>query len=98
VLTYSTKARRHKQVYPYLRYGLVVGNIEEIPWRFFAHNEGLDFCVAAARHKGPRLHDLLASLLKEEVAASRRLEQLIFGNVPVYVFREEVRFRRRRIT
>ena len=25
VLTYSAKAARHKQVYPYLRYGLVIG-------------------------------------------------------------------------
>ncbi|MBT4483875.1 MAG: hypothetical protein HOC71_09385, partial [Candidatus Latescibacteria bacterium] len=26
VITYSAKARKHKQVYPYLRYGLVIGN------------------------------------------------------------------------
>ena len=26
VLTYSAKARKHKQVYPYLRYGVVVSN------------------------------------------------------------------------
>jgi len=25
VLTYSTKAKKHKEIYPYLRYGLVVG-------------------------------------------------------------------------
>ena len=52
VLTYSTKARKHKQVYPYLRYGLVIGSVERIPRRFFTHNEGLDFCVAAAVYKG----------------------------------------------
>ena len=28
VLTYSAKATRHKQVYPYLRYGLVIGKEE----------------------------------------------------------------------
>jgi hypothetical protein len=92
VLTYSTKARKHKQVYPYLRYGLVVGNIKSIPGRFFTHNEGLDFCVAAALHKQKRLHALFASLLEQEVAASRRLEQIIFGKESVYVFRQEVVF------
>jgi len=92
VLTYSTKARKHKQVYPYLRYGLVVGNIHAIPGRFFTHNEGLDFCVAAASHKGERIQDLFASLLMKEVNASRRLEQIIFGHESVYVFREEVLF------
>lgn len=92
VLTYSTKARKHKQVYPYLRYGLVVGNEETIPGRFFTHNEALDFCVAAATYKGRRLHELFSSLLRQEVAASRRLEQIIFGKESVHVFREEVLF------
>src|ERR1700678_368223 len=46
VLTYSAKARRHKQVYPYLRYGLVVSEVATVPRRFFVHNEALDFFVA----------------------------------------------------
>jgi hypothetical protein len=92
VITYSTKARKHKQVYPYLRYGLVIGNLEKIPGRFFTHNEALDFCVAAARHKAVRVHELFATLLKQEVAASRRLEQIIFGKESVYLFRQEVHF------
>ena len=92
VLTYSTKATKHKQVYPYLRYGLVVGSIERIPGRFFTHNEGLDFCLAAAAHRGARIHDLFESLLTQEVEASRRLEQIIFGREAVYLFREEVCF------
>ena len=31
VLTYSAKATRHKQVYPYLRYGLVIGKEGSLP-------------------------------------------------------------------
>src|SRR6266700_4249394 len=38
VITYSAKARKHKQVYPYLRYGLVVLNSAVVPRRFFIHN------------------------------------------------------------
>ncbi|MBA7560727.1 hypothetical protein ES708_02357 [subsurface metagenome] len=91
VITYSAKARKHKQVYPYLRYGLVIGNENTIPGRFFTHNEALDFCVAAASYKENRLHELFAKILREEVAASRELEQIAFGSKPVHVFRNEVK-------
>jgi len=30
VLIYSTKALKHKEIYPYIRYGFVVGGIDEI--------------------------------------------------------------------
>lgn len=91
VLTYSAKARKHKQVYPYLRYGIVIGNKTIVPGRFFTHNEALDFCVAAASYKANRLHELFAKLLREEVAASRELEQIVFGSKPVHVFRNEIK-------
>lgn len=90
VLTYSAKARKHKQVYPYLRYGLVIGNESTVPGRFFTHNESLDFCVAAASYKKNRLHELFAKLLREEVAASRELEKIAFGANPVHVYRSAV--------
>jgi hypothetical protein len=90
VLTYSSKARKHKQVYPYLRYGLVIGSKMTIPGRFFTHNESLDFCVAAASYKANRLHELFAKLLREEVSASRELERIVFDNNQVHVFRNEI--------
>jgi hypothetical protein len=92
VLTYSTKARKHKQVYPYLRYGLIIGNDKSIPGRFFTHNEALDFCAAAASFKQARVHELFASLLRSEVEASRRLERIIFGKESVHLFRQEIHF------
>ena len=90
VLTYSSKARKHKQVYPYLRYGLVIGSKTIIPGRFFTHNESLDFCVAASSYKSHRLHELFAKLLRDEVAASRTLEKITFGSYSVHVFRSEI--------
>jgi hypothetical protein len=71
---------------------LVIGNDEAIPGRFFTHNEALDFCVAAAAYKEGRLHELFASLLRQEVEASRKLEQIIFGKKAVHIFREEIQF------
>ena len=46
VLTYSTKAARHKEIYPYLRYGLVIGGQTTVDARFFTHNSDLDFVLA----------------------------------------------------
>jgi len=47
ILTYSAKARKHKQVYPYLRYGLVASRERFVAGKFFTHNEALDFYLAA---------------------------------------------------
>jgi hypothetical protein len=78
ILTYSTKASRHKQVYPWLRYGLVAANQSTITQKFIAHNEGFDFYLAA-KDLSDRLHEDLVKLLLEEVRASRLLERMAFA-------------------
>ena len=90
VLTYSAKARKHKQVYPYLRYGVVISDESIVPGRLFTHNEALDFCAAVADFKGNRLSEILATLLKAEVDSSRRLEEIGFGKLRTHLFRTEV--------
>lgn len=90
VLTYSAKARKHKQVYPYLRYGVIVADESAVPGRLFTHNEALDFCATVAEFKGARLTEILASLLRAEVECSRRLEEIAFGRVRTHLFRSEV--------
>ena len=92
VLTYSAKARKHKQVYPYLRYGIVISDLAVIPGRVFTHNEALDFCATVADYKGNRLSEILAALLKAEVESSRRLEEIGFGKVRTHLFRTEIIF------
>jgi hypothetical protein len=90
VLTYSAKARKHKQVYPYLRYGIIVSEEAFVPGRVFTHNEALDFCAAIADYKGARLSEILAEILKAEVECSRRLEAIAFGKMRTHLFRMEV--------
>lgn len=90
VLTYSAKARKHKQVYPYLRYGVVMSEETHVPGRVFTHNEALDFALALHNFKTHRLHEILASTIQAEVQASRRLEDIMFGSSePIYLFRTE---------
>jgi len=79
LLTYAAKAERHKQVYPYLRYGIVVGRSPggvERKWLF--HGSQFDFMVALASFlPTKREADHLAAILTEEVQMSRRLGEIL---------------------
>ncbi|MGY3388299.1 hypothetical protein ACVWW6_000890 [Bradyrhizobium sp. USDA 3311] len=91
VLTYSAKARKHKQVYPYLRYGLVASNVAHVPRRFFIHNEALDFFVGLeSKRSADLLESVIADLLQREVETSRKLESIAFGKVRTMLYRSEV--------
>jgi hypothetical protein len=90
VLTYSAKAIKHKQIYPYLRYGILASGEKTVPGRVFTHNEGLDFFASVAGLEGSRLKAFLASLLNSEVASSRCLESIAFGKLKTRLFRTEV--------
>lgn len=92
VLTYSAKARKHKQIYPYLRYGLISASDATIPGRFFTHNEALDFFLALGKIEPKALINTFEKLLADEVAASRRLETIAFGAGAARLFRTEVVF------
>jgi hypothetical protein len=93
ILTYSTKARRHKQVYPYLRYGIVAAREPRVTAKFFNHNEALDFVIAAGSLSASRFAGLLRSLIRKEVSASRRLERMAFDSSNAVVYRNEVTVR-----
>lgn len=90
ILTYSAKARKHKQIYPYLRYGLVAAREGSVPGKFFTHNEALDFLLAARDLSKARLGTVLCALVKKELATSRRLEAVAFGSVRPTLYRTEV--------
>ena len=48
---------------------MVVANEATVPGRFFTHNEALDFCVASATYKVKMVHEIFATLLRDEVTA-----------------------------
>jgi len=90
VLTYSAKATRHKQIYPYLRYGIVASAEKTVPGRVFTHNEGLDFFASVAGLDTPELRVFLTSLLHAEIATSKCLEDIAFSKIKTRLFRTEV--------
>ena len=90
VLTYSAKARKHKQVYPYLRYGVIMSEERHIAGRVFNHNESLDFGAAVGQLVNAELRAFFTALFEEEIAASRRLDSVFFGAPKARLFRNEV--------
>jgi hypothetical protein len=90
VLTYSAKATKHKQVYPYLRYGLVAENEKNVPGRFFTHNEGMDFCLSLRGLSDQESIAAFRRLLREELECSRLLERVAFGECESRLFRSQI--------
>ena len=91
VLIYNNKAKRHKRIYPYLRYGIVVGDYEEVPGKYYTHARSLDFCLAAKKFKENRLHEILVNLLKTEIQNSRTLEAVLFNKKKTHIFKTVIK-------
>ena len=89
VITYSWKAQRHKQVYPYLRYGFVVVGVEALGKRFITHNEGFDFAAAI-----PDLSDIATDLFpivqRQIIDAERIIELTRHGRIRLRRYQQNV--------
>jgi hypothetical protein len=80
-ITYSTKAAAHRSVYPYLRYGVILGKRGRfaLPGRIFRHGAHFDF-MASFRGFRPSSTEMSTFLevLRSEVHASRTMQSLLF--------------------
>lgn len=74
VITYSWKAQRHKQVYPYLRYGFAVIGVDALGRRFMIHNEGFDF--AAAIPDLDQIEANLVPIIRRQISSAERIIEL----------------------
>lgn len=80
VLTYSSKALQHKAIYPYLRYGFVVGGQRKIDQKFFIHNVGFDFALMVGSYRTKGQQQELAQLLNRQAEIARELGKMIEGD------------------
>ncbi len=81
-LTYSTKASTHKHVHPYLRYGVLVGNLgSSIPGRLIRHGAYFDF-MAVWKSQSPSKREWsdIEDILRSEIEASKTLHMLLTEN------------------
>jgi hypothetical protein len=78
-IVYSEKARRIRQIYPYVRYGLILGGIDTIPGRTLRLGTEFDFIVAVPARIQSASLTRLAKLLRSEIRLSRRLTSVLKG-------------------
>jgi hypothetical protein len=78
-LTYSAKAATHKQVHPYLRYGILIGDYgTSVPGRLIRHGAHFDFMMVwRGADAIPEEWSAFVEILTEEVKGSRTLQQLM---------------------
>lgn len=82
-ITYSQKAQTHKNVHPYLRYGILIGNRKDspLPGRLFRHGQHFDFMLSWKLFEGNKSEwDTLIEILKLEYEASLTLDEIIFNS------------------
>lgn len=79
ILTYSAKAIKHKEVYPYLRYGLIVGREDRIERRFFIHNIGFDFAIAVKNIEDNNEQEELVEIIRNQIKAANELSKVFSG-------------------
>ena len=72
-LTYSEKARRARIIYPFIRYGLILGGMNRVPGRVLRLGQEFDFIVTISHPAPVEEIDALGSLLGDEVQASKDL-------------------------
>src|SRR5438552_17276849 len=75
-IIYSEKARRIRSVYPYVRYGLLLGSMPKIPGRVLRLGQGFDFIFTVAYPFTDPALTLSKSVFTEEIETSRYLSTI----------------------
>jgi len=82
-ITYSYKASCHKNVSPYLRYGIMLGNRQTypLPGRLFRHGTNFDFLFSFKEYE-PNEEEWVTfiSMIKREIIYSRQIEEMLFNS------------------
>jgi len=81
VIVYSEKANRIRRIYPYVRYGLLLGKFKTVPGRVLRLGQEFDFiCTLQHPFVDAQIQDL-RQLLRDEVEVSISLGKLLTGNI-----------------
>jgi hypothetical protein len=79
-IAYSQKARTHKHVHPYLRYGVLLAdlNYQSLPRKLLRHGTGFDFMIGWEESEpSDEEFDRLIEILLDEVKSSRKFEEVL---------------------
>jgi hypothetical protein len=89
-IIYSEKARRLRSVYPYARFGLILGNLSQIPGRVLRLSQQFDFISTLQVPFVEEEIKEIETLLISEVALSRQLSDLLEKGTRIKYLRREL--------
>lgn len=92
-IVYSEKADRIRRVYPYVRYGFILGGMSNIPGRVLRLGQRFDFIVSIGEDMNNDELKQFTDLLCEEAAASVKLAEVLFGKAKPSLFQRSLRVR-----
>jgi len=92
-IVYSRKAERIKDVYPYVRYGLILGGFASIPGRVIRHGESFDFIAAMQYPFGEDPVEELRRLLLSELHTSENMELIRSAKKKITTMQKEYRYK-----
>jgi len=78
-LTYAEKARRIRVIYPFVRYGLILGEMSSIPPRALRLGQEFDFITVMSASASQAEVERLGAVFNEELQASRDLGMILSG-------------------
>lgn len=79
-ITYSHKAMYHKNVIPFVRYGIMLGARETypLPGRLFRHGTNFDFLFSFVGYEPSKKEvETFVDMLKREITYSRQIEEIL---------------------
>jgi hypothetical protein len=82
-ITYSQKAQTHKNVHPYLRYGILIGDRKDapLPGRLFRHGQHFDFMLSWQKSQADKSElKTLIKIVQDEIKASKTLDEIIYNS------------------
>ncbi|MFC1650537.1 hypothetical protein ACFL2X_03105 [Candidatus Latescibacterota bacterium] len=87
IIVYSEKSQLIRKIYPYVRYGLIIGNKNSIPGRVLRLGTNFDFILCL------KLDDLFEArkIFDKEVNISRQLCDALFKNKKIKLLQRELK-------
>lgn len=90
-IVYSEKARRIRTIYPYVRYGLILGGLSVIPPRTLRLGTEFDFVVALPERFTERVMTPLVRLLRKELRLSKSMTDILRGRKRIAILHRDLR-------
>ncbi len=89
-IVYSYKAECIKRIYPFCRYGMILGGIKTIPGRVLRHGRAFDFILTLAYPFLPDQVSEVSTIFLSELETSRLMGAVMKGAKKLRLFRRGI--------